>query len=56
MDDDDVEIRNNFTKTELLGVAKAFIEENCNKDGTLKNKNISKQNENGIKSLRNKSD
>ena len=55
VEDDDREIRNNFIKHELLGVAKAYIENNCTKSGEVKeNNNLSKQQRKSLKSLKEK--
>ena len=52
--DPKLEMRNNFVKEELLEVSKTFINENCKKDGTLKHMNITRGQENAIKSLKQK--
>ena len=55
VEDDDREIKNNLIKHELLGVAKAYVENKCTKSGEVKeNNDLSKQQRKSLKSLKEK--
>ena len=52
MNDDEAELKNHFIKKELVKVAKEYIKEKCNSKGEIIENNISKKQENTIKSLK----